>query len=439
MIARPLSGVALACALFGTALAQPPVPPKPVLSADEEKGRELLRAGKLDDAVESFRKAAKANPALPPPRVYLADLLFQAQQGQAARQSLERAALEDPEHPAMLLLNASFALGEGRITDLILSCQAALKAAESPRWDAEQRKKYQREARYGLSAGYEARRDYATQKQILGELLVAEPKNAQLRGKYGVAQFVSGKVEEAIAEFATAFKDDPTADPPELQMARLWEKRPDAAKADEWYAKAMAAHPKNAQGFREYAGWLMNTGRLDEAKAPLDAAVTLEPDARNTLALRGLFARYRRDFPTAEVAFDKMYRESPRDRFAGLSLALVLAESPEKLKQARAVELAESLVKQNERAADGYAVLGWTLYKLGRVDEAQQMLVKAASGGAVERDTAYYLGKVLFDKALGDDARKVLKEALAAPGPFVNKKEAAALAAEVEKKYPEKK
>ena len=144
-------------------------------------------------------------------------------------------------------------------------------------------------------------------------MLVAEPKNAQLRGKYGVAQFVSGKVEEAIAEFATAFKDDPTADPPELQMARLWEKRPDAAKADEWYAKAMTAHPKNAQGFREYAGWLMNTGRLDEAKAPLDAATSLEPDARNTLALRGLFARYRRDFPTAEVAFDKMYRESPRE------------------------------------------------------------------------------------------------------------------------------
>ena len=66
---------------------QPPAPPKPVASPDEEKGRELFRAGKYDEAVEAFRKAAKANPSLSPANVLLADLFFQAQQGQAARQA----------------------------------------------------------------------------------------------------------------------------------------------------------------------------------------------------------------------------------------------------------------------------------------------------------------------------------------------------------------
>ncbi|MGL4419603.1 MAG: tetratricopeptide repeat protein [Gemmataceae bacterium] len=436
-----LLGSGVGVGVFG----QTPPPPAPAgvakpaaLSADETKARELLQQGKIEEAVEALRKAGKSNPNLPPPRVYIADLLIQAQQGQAARNSLERAAIEDPDHPQVYLLNGSIALGEGRVTDLILNCTTALKASESPRWDPEQRKRFQREARFGLAAGYESRRDYTAAREHLVALSTAEPKNAQVRSRGAVALFLMGKVEESVAEFNTAFADDPTIDPPELQVGRLWANRPDAAKAEEWYKKGMANHAKSARVFREYAGWLMNNQRIEEAKAPLDTAVALDGSGRDTAALRGLHSRYIKDFPTAETAFEKMYRESPRDRFAGLNLALVLAESPEKPKQTRAIELAESLINQNQKSPDGYAVLGWCLYKAGRFDEALKALQTAASSGSIERDTAYYLARVLVEKAQPDEARKVLTESLAAPGPFVNRKDAEAFLAEVNTKFPPK-
>jgi tetratricopeptide (TPR) repeat protein len=419
--------------VVGTASPQPPA-----VSAEEEKGRELFRAGKIDEAIEEFKKAAKANPNLPPPRVMVAELFYQAGQGPQARAALEQAAVEDPDHPAVLLLNGSFAFGDGRLTDTILSLQAALKAAESPRWNADQRKKFQRDARNGLALSLEARRDHAAAKEHLVALVASEPKNAVFRSRLAAALFRIGQVDEAFAEFQTAHRDDPTIDPPELFMARLWASRPDPAKAEEWFKKATAAHPKNARVTREHAGWLLNQGRLADARPQIETAASLEPAARDTAALRGLMARHARDYAAAETIFEKMHRDSPADRFAAANLALVLAESADTTKQRRAVELAENLVRQDQRQADGYAVLGWCYYRAGRLDDAFKALSTAASSGTVERDTAYYLAKVLADKNRPDDARKLLQDALTAPGAFVNKANAEAFLADLNKKFPPK-
>jgi Tfp pilus assembly protein PilF len=419
------------------ALAQPAAKP-PAVSPEEEKGRELFRTGKIEEAVEEFRKAGKANPALPPPRIMLAELFHAAGQGPAARTALEKAATEDPEHPAVLLLNASFAYGDGRVTDGLLSCRAALAAADSPRWDAEQRKRFQRDARLGLATGLEARRDYPAAREQLAALVAAEPKNGPLRARLAGTLFLTGKPDDAAVELQSAFRDDPTVGPPEVGMARLWAAKGDAAKAEEWFKKAVAAHPKEARVLREYGGWLLAQGRVDDARPQVDGAVALEPNTRDTAALRGLLARYTKDFKAAEDLFEKLNRDSPADRFAAANLALVLAESADPAKQRRAVELAENLASQ-VRHADVYAVLGWCYYKAGRLDEALKALTAAVSGTTTDRDTVYYLARVLAERERPDDARKVLKEALAATGPFVNRKDAEALLADLDKKHPPKK
>jgi tetratricopeptide (TPR) repeat protein len=323
------------------------------------------------------------------------------------------------------------------VTDGLLSCRAALAAADSPRWDADQRKRYQRDARLGLATALEARRDFPAAKEQLAALVAAEPKNGPLRARLAAALFLTGKPDEAAVELQTAFRDDPTVGPPEFGMARLWAAKGDAAKAEEWFQKAVAAHPKDARIPREYAGWLLGQGRVADARPQVDAAAGLEPNARDTAALRGLLARYTKDFPAAEAVFDKMNRDSPADRFAAANLALVLAESADPAKHRRAVELAENLATQ-ARQADVYAVLGWCYYKVGRVDDALKALTTAVSGPVADRDTVYYLAKVLAEKGKPDDARKVLKEALAAAGPFVNKKDADAFLAELDKKHPPK-
>ncbi len=146
-------------------------PEAPKLSAEQEKAREAFLAGKLDEAVKALAAAAKNDPNIAPPKVILAQWSVQVQQGQQARILIEEAAAEDSTHPQVFLANAGFALNEGRITDAILSCSEALRHADSPRWNADRRKLFQRDARMGLVAAYERRGDLSSARTILVALL----------------------------------------------------------------------------------------------------------------------------------------------------------------------------------------------------------------------------------------------------------------------------
>src|SRR5262249_31123973 len=149
---------------------------------------------------------------------------------------------------------------------------------------------------------------------------------------------------------------------PELLTATLYGQN-EPQKAEEWLKKAVAAHAKDARATRAYAGWLLDSGQTDAAQPYLDAAVKLDPNNQETIALQGLMARYRKDLPAAERVFEGLYRNHPNYAFAAWNLALVLADSGDKEKQRRAVELAEAEVRKNPRAPEAYAVLGWCYYK----------------------------------------------------------------------------
>jgi len=409
-------------------------PPKE--SADEKKAKEAFLAGKLDEALKSLQAAGRANPTLAPAKVIVAQWCVETQQGQQARVLIEQAAAEDPTHPQVLLTNASFALNEGRLTDTIMSCSEALKQADNPRWDAERKKVFQREARTGLVAAFESRGDYASVKTHLTALLDSDPRNALLRQRLARANFVLTRYDDALAELKTAFKEDPTLDPPELTMAQLWTGKGDFAKAEEWYAKAVAAHASSAKVHRGFAGYLLDRGRMDLGKAHLTAAQKLEPNARETKALTGLFARYAKDYPSATQIFEELSREHPSFGFASANLALVLAESGDTNAKRRASELAEAYVKQNQRSAEARAIFSYCLYKAGRTADAERVARSAPQLEGFTPDAAYFVSLILTDRGANEEAQKIIKAACESKGAFVYRKEGEALLAELDKKVP---
>ena len=251
-VASRLSGALLMLLITQIAIAQDPKdPPKKDTAKenpDEQKAKEAFLAGKLDDALKALQAAAKTNSSMAPPKAILAQWCVETQQGQQARVLIEQAAAEDPTHPQVLLTNASFALAEGRITDTIMSCAAALQHSDNPRWDADRKKTFQREARLGLVAAFDVRGDFASVKTNLLALLDADAKNAGLRQRLARANFLLSRPEDALADLKTAFADDPTLDPPELTMAQLWTGKADFGKADEWFGKAVAAARQVRQG-----------------------------------------------------------------------------------------------------------------------------------------------------------------------------------------------
>ena len=436
---RSLSAIICTFGFALLGLAQAPIPPKPASSPDVDKALESFKAGKFDDAYDQLKKACTANPQLQPPRVILAGWFVQAERGKDARSTLERFTVEEPKHPDGYLLNASFAFGEGRITDAILNCQAALQFSADPRWSAELRKRFVRESRLGLVASFERRGDWASVQEQLTGLLNDDPKNGQLRQRLATATFQTGKPDEAFAEFQKAFQDDPAVDPPELRIATLWSAKGERDKTEDWLKKAVAAHGSNPKSHRAYAGWLLDEVKYDAAQLYIDAAVKLDAKARETGALQALLLRHKKDYGPAETAFEQLHKDAPGDPFALGNLAIILVESTDEKKKRRAVELAESLVKQNNRAADAYAVLGYCYFKVGRIDDADKALGTAASAGQVGLDTAYYLALVLNEKKKFTEAYKILEEAVKARGPFVYRSEARVFLAELAKRLPEKK
>jgi tetratricopeptide (TPR) repeat protein len=449
---RLLSGAALALGLGALAAQTPPVPPaapgatKPAdpvkpkaLSKEEEDARAAFNRGEFDKALESFRVAGKANVNLPPPKVMLANLFIESRgqnAGASARELIESAASEDPRHPDIYLANGNYAFNEGRITETILNLQTCLKLAEDPRFDAEQRARFTRESRTGLVFSFERRRDFNSVKEHLTALLSADPKNAAFRARLAMANFNLGNPETAYADLKTAFNDDPALNPPELQMGMLWAGRADEAKAEEWFKKAVTAHPSDGRVHRGYASWLLDNGQFDAARPYLDSAEKLAPNARETKFLRGLLHRYLKQYPEAEKVFDGLYRDSAADVQAAGNLALVLSESTDDKKKKQGVDLAESVLKQNARAPEAYAVAAWAYYRSGRLDDAEKAIAQAVAGGQANLDTVFYLAKILNDRGKVTEAHKFLKEALAKKGPFVYRPEANALFAELEKKLP---
>lgn len=448
----------LLCLLFlaGLATAQTPPAkpdaPKPIAPVpDVEKALELFNQRKYPDALELLKKAAKANPLLPPPKVQFAQWFLQAGSGRDARVYIEQAIAEDNRHPEGYLLNANFALNEGRLTDGLLSLQMALQLAADPRWDADQRKRFTKEARTGLAAVYHARGDFDAAKESVLGLLNDDPKNAPLRMKLGEVLFAANRPEEAFAELSKAFADDATLDPPELHTALLWQTRANAQtdpvkaetdrkKAEEFYKKAVAVHQKVPKCHQQYAVWLMEDGKVDAAGLYVEAVGKIDPTGRDTAATRALWHVYRKEYAAAEALLEGIMKDSPGDSFAVGYLALCLAESGDEKKKKRAVELAETLVRQNQKAALPYSILGWCLLKSGRTDEADKALGTAASGGPMTCDTAYFAARLLVERQKFEEAHRLLKDATAVPhGPFVYRTDAKTLLAEVAKKVPDKK
>lgn len=445
------SAPALVLLLAAPLFAQTPPAPKPAPPTDLEEAFALFKANKVNEAVDKLAKAGKTNPTLSPPKVQVAQWFFQAGNGQAARALIEQALVEDPKHPEGYLLNANFAFGEGRLTEAVLNLRSALELSADARWDADQKKRFAREARSGLIETCFARGDFSAAKEYALELLNADPKNGVIRSRLAAIVFRQDKPAEAEREYTQAYADDPTLDPPELQLANQWQLRaaaePDAAKqaalfekVEGWLQKAVTAHPKSAKPPREYGLWLLNAGKTDAAAPYIEAAGKLDPTGKETSLARAIWLLHKKDAAAAEPLLEGVYKDSPGDLNALSFLCLGLTETGDEKKRKRAADLADTLVKQNPKSPAGYAVLGWCQYKLGRADDAEKAFSAVLGSGQVSSDGAFFIAKLLADKQRFEDAHKLLAGALGVRhGMFVYRGDAKALLDEVAKKLPEKK
>ncbi len=404
----------------------------PAADADKQEPEvagavEAFKNQDFDGALKLLQEAAKKHPDLPPPQVIMAQWFSQIKQGGAVRASLERAVIESPDDPEAYIILGDVALHAKRITEAELLYAKANSLLAGFTKSADRKKVLQPRVYSGLAAVAEARGDWPTAQQRLEDWLKIDPNNTASLQRLARALFQQKKTTKALDNLKAAAKADPNVLTPAARLAQFYEQAGDRDNAKKWMIYALQVAPKDLRTRLVATQWALETGQLKEAQQQAAAAMRLDPKSLEAKVLRGVIALFRKDYKAAETYFESAHLQSPGNFAASNNLALALVEQNSEAKRQRALEYAQSNARQYPNATEAGSTYGWVLYKLGRIEEAEQVLRQTAAKGNFSADTAYYMARVSADRGRKDDARRLLESALKTTRPFSQRQEAEAL------------
>ncbi len=334
-----------------------------------------------------------AAPNLPPPRLVLADMYLHNNMRQSGRALLERVAVEDPQHPELWRLFGSLALGEGRWTEATMHFQKALEMPKPNSWRPVQRATFELSAKQGLAAAAEQRGDWPTAAAAHGQIAAMTPADAAAHDRWASALFRANFTDKALEQFKVSYLLDQNMPQPELSMGIMCINDGNFKQADGWFARAMAAHPKNPMLRYQIAVALMVQDRAKEAATNAEQAAELGMESADLDMVRGYAARQMNAADDAERFFRAVLEERPDDATAKDQLALVLIETSDEAKQEEALKLAREAADAPAASGGAKATLGWVQYRLGHIAEADALLEKAVNSPGLGPDSLYLIGR----------------------------------------------
>ena len=213
-------------------------------------------------------------------------------------------------------------------------------------------------------------------------------------------------------------------------MARLYEQDEKRKQAKQLLTKAVQRSGDDSKSQLESAQLYVAMNKIAEAKSCAAAARQIDPSSFDAMLLQGLVARYEQDYAAAESAFRDAHSVSPANVTVILQLALSLVEqSGDQQKQSQALDWARLATGVNSDAKkpqgrEALAVLGWVFDRLGRTNEAGQMIQQAVSGGHLGAEATYFSAKILNDTGRSEGAKQLLERLINAKTPFPYRQDA---------------
>ncbi len=262
------------------------------------------------------------------------------------------------------------------------------------------------------------RGDAASALAAVEEILRANPKNHQGRVTAVMALLALKRLdraeEEALAALAAA-ETDPEAGAESRTRARgllasvyRLAGKDDLAEAQ--YQKILAVDPGDENAAVDYAGLLLESGRVDEAAARIGAVLAQDP--RNGLALAARFrVELRRgDRAAATEAAEALSRAGAGDVPTLVQAGRILAATG---KPGEAAACFKAALEQTEPLDPRIAtLLGEAELGAGRLDDAVRTLTGAAALPGAGSRPAYLLGVAALRRGDAAAARRAFDEAL---------------------------
>ena len=227
------------------------------------KAAMAYRNGQTEVCLSHLKDAVASKPTLPPPDLILAGFHLKAHRYQHARALLEQFAAAGSRHPQLFLSFAELALAERRWTDASAHLEIAENLGPPVNWNESEKRWFQSTILKHRTAIAEQRGNWQQAALLMEKWLQFEP-DPLLRRRYAIALFADGKSSQAFEQFDIAHRSDARLSPPEVAMGALSLRQGEVEAANDWYAKAIAAHPNNAAARLEWSISLLYQDRAKE-------------------------------------------------------------------------------------------------------------------------------------------------------------------------------
>jgi tetratricopeptide (TPR) repeat protein len=383
--------------------------------------------GDVAGAREYLELAKKKYPKLPPTDLTIAKMQVIVRNGQAARAFLERAVMEAPADPEAYLLLADLAFVEGRITEAHAMFEKAAGLVQKFTENDKRKRNFQIRVLAGLAAVHERRVQWAEANELLKKWVTIDPDSAVAHQRLGSTLFRLKKPAEALEEFKKARQLDPNSAHPQIWMGQLYMSDNNLAEANKAFDAAYAAEPDVEVTARAYAEWLIQQNNLDKAQSVATAMRAKTPESVTAILLDAIVAKMRGQDDSAEESLTKVLTLDPNNSIATNMLALILAESSDPADLERALGYAQRNAALFSNNTQTNITLAWVLYRLGRLNDANQILARGISNPSA--DAAYLIARIMEAQNQPEKAAQLLKEVLAqvGSGMFMYRRDAEAL------------
>ena len=394
----------------------------------------------IDGCRAMLERVHADDPKVPPPGVMMATLWLSVKQVAAARAELDQTVTKFPDDPEPFLVLGDLAFQERMVTDAAVLFDRAEELAAKFDSNAKRKRDFEIRCHAGKAAVHEARGQWETALADIQKWVEIDPDSASAKQRLGSAYFQLDKPDEALTAFGEAHDLDGKLPRKEMLLARLYDQGKKVDKARKLVEAAVQAAPEDAAVRLGAANWFLAHGDTVAARENGDKALDLDPKNLEARIVNGTIARVARDFESASKLFGEAHSQSPRNFVASDSLALVLAELPQKENVQRALEIAETnvaMVKDNPQLqVASLTTLSWVLYKLGRMADAEKILAQVSQNNSLTADGAYYIAQILSDKGEKEQAQRLLEQLMTNDPIFANRKAAEDLQAELKAEGP---
>lgn len=242
-----------------------------------------------------------------------------------------------------------------------------------------------------------------------GQLINNREHEGEARFALGQIAQARNKPEEALEWYQSVPMGERFMDA-QLQAAKLIARQQGIDAAREYLHELPLNEPsQQIQRYLAEGELLSSEERYEEAMELYDEALVLFIDNTQLLYARALTAEKVDRLDILEQDLKRILQKDPDDTQALNALGYTLTDRTDRHQEALSY-----IKKAHEQEPDDPAILdsmGWVLYHLGRLDEAQQYLERAASM-VEDGEIATHLGIVLWAKGQKEKAKRIWNEAL---------------------------